>query len=167
MTKIKHRKANRTLLVVGEGPTEEVFLKYLKSLFVERGSGLSVTIRSATGGSPADIVRHTEKISKNKAYDNITILLDADITLLAETEQRIKKLKFILLKSEPCIEGLLLKILDKPVPTQSEDCKKMCTRHFTGSLLNETTYASLIRKELLETKRNHLPVLDQLLKLFS
>ena len=42
-------KAQRTLLIVGEGRHEEAFLNYLKQLYVPRGCGLSVTIKNARG----------------------------------------------------------------------------------------------------------------------
>ena len=42
-------KAQRTLLIVGEGRHEEAFLNHVKQLYAPRGCGLSVTIKNARG----------------------------------------------------------------------------------------------------------------------
>ena len=41
--------AYRTLLLVGEGATEEAFLRHVKSIYAPRGAGLKVTIKNAHG----------------------------------------------------------------------------------------------------------------------
>ena len=40
-----NRPQYRTLLLVGEGETEQAFLQHVKALYVQRGSGLRVTVR--------------------------------------------------------------------------------------------------------------------------
>lgn len=40
-------KAQRTLLIVGEGRHEEAFLNHVKHLYVQRGCGLAVAIKNA------------------------------------------------------------------------------------------------------------------------
>jgi hypothetical protein len=42
----KARKVARTVLIVGEGDAEVCFLQHLKSLYVQRGSGVVVTLRT-------------------------------------------------------------------------------------------------------------------------
>lgn len=74
------RQAARTLLLVGEGDAEEMFLRHLKGLFVVRGSGLSVTIKNARGKGAAHVVDFAHRHSLNAAFDEVAALLDADFT---------------------------------------------------------------------------------------
>jgi hypothetical protein len=67
----------KTRLIFGEGAAEAAFLKYLKSLYHSRSSGLSITIKPAQGGSPEDILNFTLK-RKTGAEDEIVITLDTD-----------------------------------------------------------------------------------------
>ena len=53
--KKKRRSASRTLLMYGEGLGEEMFLKYLRSLYA-RDSGVAVTIRNGKGGNAVNII---------------------------------------------------------------------------------------------------------------
>jgi len=50
------RRVARTVLVVGEGDAEVMFLQQLMSLFVVRGSGVVVTIKNARGKGAAHVV---------------------------------------------------------------------------------------------------------------
>lgn len=166
MAKIKKRKANRTVLIMGEGATEKAFLKHLKNLYGERGSGLAITIRAATGGSPEAIVRYTENIIKNRAYDRVAILMDTNVEWSKEARERAKKQKITLIGATPCIEGLLLSILGHTPPRRSEDCKQVCTEVFAGDLMDEVTYQNVIEKHLFEKKRQQIQELEVLLTFF-
>ncbi|QQZ29003.1 RloB domain-containing protein [Thiothrix subterranea] len=167
MATVKKRKANRTILIMGEGATEKAFLKHLKNLYGQRGSGLAITIRSATGGSPEAIVRYTENIIKNHAYDRVAILMDTDVEWSKEARERAKKWNITLIGATPCIEGLLLRILGHTPPHRSEECKQVCVRIFGGDLMDEMTYSVLITTPILEKQRQHITELESLLALFT
>lgn len=167
MATVKKRKANRTILIMGEGATEKAFLKHLKNLYGQRGSGLAITIRSATGGSPEAIVRYTENIIKNHAYDRVAILMDTDVEWSKEARERAKKWNITLIGATPCIEGLLLRILGHTPPHRSEECKQVCARIFGGDLIDEMTYQDRLGIQVLEQKREQILELDMLLGCFS
>ena len=57
------------------------------------------------------------------AYDKRLCLLDTDLDWTNQNKHEAKKHKIILVGSKPCLEGLLLQILKKPVPNKSLDCK--------------------------------------------
>lgn len=166
MAKKQKRKANRTVLIMGEGATEKAFLKHLKNLYGERGSGLVITIRAATGGSPGNIVRYTENIIKNRAYDRVAILMDTDVEWAKETRERARKRKIALIGATPCIEGLLLNILGHTVPLRSEECKQSCAKFFGGGLMDEAIYQNIIGKHIFEKKRQKIQELEMLLSFF-
>lgn len=52
----KVRRAEATVLIVGEGDTEVALLNYLKSLYNMRNCGVSVTIRNAHGHGPENVI---------------------------------------------------------------------------------------------------------------
>ncbi len=72
-------KAQRTLLIVGEGRHEEAFLNHLKKLYVPRGCGLSVTIKNARGKGALHVVSWTARQIANADYDVVAVLLDTDV----------------------------------------------------------------------------------------
>lgn len=43
------RQVARTVLLVGEGDAEVQFMQHLKGMYVQRGSGVVVTIKNARG----------------------------------------------------------------------------------------------------------------------
>jgi hypothetical protein len=71
-------KAQRTLLMVGEGFHEEAFLHHVKRLFAPRGCGLSVTVKNAQGKGAKHVVEWTGRQVENTAYDTVAVLLDTD-----------------------------------------------------------------------------------------
>lgn len=167
MAKKQKRKANRTVLIMGEGATEKAFLKHLKNLYGERGSGLAITIRAATGGSPDNIVRYTENIIKNRAYDRVAILMDTDVEWTKETRERARKRKITLIGATPCIEGLLLNILGHTVPLRSEECKQTCAKVFGGDLMDEGVYQEILGKQVVDNIRHQIQEMELLLSFFE
>lgn len=56
----KQHQVRKTLLIVGEGDSEEAFLKHLRELYCSGGAGVAVTVRNAHGKGPETslITRH-------------------------------------------------------------------------------------------------------------
>ena len=157
---------SHTLLLIGEGKTERIFLKHLKSLYIFRDCGVAATIQSADGGGPEHIVDYTITQSHLKGFDRILVLLDTDISIEVDTRNKARKHNIELVESTPCFEGLLLDILNQGVPPKNTDCKKQCKQHFTKPLTKIESYKNLTKK-LLEQRRGDVPPLDKLLNSFS
>ena len=66
------------LLLVGEGDAEVQLIQHLKRLYVERGSGIVVTIKNARGKGAGHVVDFAYRQSRNAAYDAKAALLDTD-----------------------------------------------------------------------------------------
>lgn len=162
----KRRKAKKTGLLVGEGPTDKAFLEYLKSLYIVRDCGISLKIQAANGGSPACIVEYALKQSKNKAYDKVAVLMDTDKPWGEKLERKAKANKIGLIGSTPCIEGLILAMLDKPVPYESHTCKLECNKLFTRKLIDKESYQQHLTKEYIEDIRFSVPALEQILSYY-
>ena len=123
MPKRNRRLVLQTILIVGEGARDEAFLKHLKSLYVGRDSGVSIKIINAQGGSPYDIVIFTARQIQNVSYDRAIVVMDTDVPWLQKTANKAKKHKIKLIGVEPCIEGLMLTILNQNTRGSNHECK--------------------------------------------
>ncbi|OYV36566.1 MAG: hypothetical protein B7Z83_05925 [Thiomonas sp. 20-64-5] len=72
-----NRPQCRTLLLVGEGETEQAFLQHVKALYVQRGSGLRVTVRCAHGKGASHVVDYAIR-QRIHQFDQVAALLDTD-----------------------------------------------------------------------------------------
>lgn len=104
------RQVARTVLVVGEGDAEVLFLQHLKALYVQRGSGVVVTIKNARGKGAAHVVDFASRQSRNAAYDLVVALLDTDADWNDKTRTAARKSRVHVAPCEPCLEALLLSI---------------------------------------------------------
>ena len=162
------RKAVRkTLLVVGEGDTEEAFLKYLRSLYCCDGRGVTVTVRNAHGKGPEHVIDHTIRQTKMYQYGLCIAFLDTDIVWSARLLKRARQYKVTMVGSTPCFEGLLLSILGMKVPELSLECKKEIQRLLAIDLTDRHAYATHFPQEVLQCARGHLTELDKLLRFFQ
>ena len=155
-----------TVLFVCEGKTEKAFLQHLKSLYISRGCGVAVKIISAGGKGPEYIVDYAIRRSHRIASDRILVLMDTDIPITTAARNKAAQHNIQLVESRPCLEGLLLRILDKPISATSKQCKRSCREYFDGPLTEQESYRVLTRK-LLKQQRNKIPGLNQLLDGFS
>lgn len=168
MARRSHGKSP-TLLAVGEGDVEEAFLQHLRGLYCATGPenpGVRVTVRNAHGGSPDSIVTYAIGQCRDADYDRRLILLDTDIPWSKATSEKARVKGMVLLGSEPCIEGLLLRILGMPVPADSDTCK-VRLRQKTGSDMMDRSDFALFDKARLDAARGSIPVLDELLRRYE
>lgn len=108
--KKKHRSANRTLLMYGEGLGEEMFLKYLRLLY-SRNSGVAATIRNAKGGNARYII--TSAANESGDFERRIAILDNDKSEqeMNQARDEAERLKIEVLENSPCLEATLLSIL--------------------------------------------------------
>ena len=161
------RVAHHTVLLVGEGKTEWAFLSHIKFLYISRGCGVSVKIRNAHGRGPDQVVDYAIKQRRNAAYDRGVVLLDTDLEMSTAAQKRAKSKKIQIVGSTPCIEGLLLKILNKPVPDTCIECKARVARLHPGQLTIPDSYQEKFPKIVLEKRRHDVLELGKLLDCFS
>ena len=94
----------------GEGLGEEIFLKYLRSLYAYN-SGVSVTIRNGKGGNSKNIVINA--INEPGDFERRIVILDNDKSQMEMTDalEEAKKRGVEILENSPCLEATLLLIL--------------------------------------------------------
>ena len=157
------RAARHTILLVGEGTTDWAFLKYIKSLYIIRGCGVSAQVLNARGKGPDHVVDYAIRQRQNAAYDRIIALLDSDLEISPAVHKRAKSKKIQIIRAKPCIEGLLLKILGKYVPATSADCKARVGDTLPARLTAPEDYKEKFPKDLLDERRDDVPELGKLL----
>ena len=133
-----HRRAARTVLLVGEGDAEVLFLQHLKSLYVQRGSGVAVTIKNARGKGAAHVVDFARRQSSNAAFDAVAALLDTDTDWSDKTQAAARKARVQVITCEPCLEAVLLAVHQRPVQGRSSAQLK---KDFFDRLLLHLLYA--------------------------
>ncbi|MBV2204221.1 MAG: hypothetical protein KUL87_02275 [Pseudomonas sp.] len=166
MTRKQHR-VRRTLLVVGEGDSEEAFLKHLRDLYCGGGGGVAVTVRNAHGKGPENVVDHTIRQARTYSYDGHVAFLDTDIPWTDKLKKEARKAAIEMVGSSPCLEGLLLSILGKRPPEKSDACKKHIKQLLDLDLTERASYGAAFSKAVLESARTRLPELDRLLRLYE
>ncbi len=159
------RSPRHTVLLVGEGKTEEAFLNHLKSLYIYRGCGVAVKILNAGGKGAKYIVDYALRRSRRFASDRLLVLLDTDVLIGSSVRKTAEQNNIQLVESHPCLEGLLLRILNKQVPATSNLCKRSCRSYFNDPLTEQGSYKNLTRK-FLEQRRKNVPALGQILDSF-
>jgi hypothetical protein len=164
MPKRNRKAVLQTVLIVGEGARDEAFIKHLKSVYVGRESGISVRIINAQGGSPHDIVTFTIRQIQNASYDRVIVVMDTDVQWLQKTITRAKKKKIKLIGTEPCIEGLMLGVLDRHVPSASNECKRQLEQIITGDLTDKRSYVGHFPRNLIDEKCESNFTLNEIVK---
>ncbi len=155
-----------TLLIVGEGATEEAFLKHLRSLYCADRQGPRVTIKNAYGKGPENVLQVAIRELRRAAdYDQVAVLMDTDIPWTAQLHKKAREHDIQLLGCSPCIEGLFLRLLDKKVPDSSTACKKELARHLVATLTEPADYGLWCTSDLLRHKQG-VNELQELLAIF-
>lgn len=160
-------KAQRTLLIVGEGYHEEAFLQHVKRLYAPRRCGLSVTIKNARGKSAKHVVEWTARQVANTAYDTVAVLLDTDTDWSPAVAKLAKSKKIQTLTSEPCFDALMLRTLGINPSGDAKAMKKQLGPYVNHDATRREHYSMHFGSDCLLASRTQEPTLDALLKLFG
>ena len=167
------RQIRHTLFIYCEGKTDHLFIKYLKKLYSVRGSK-HITLKKGVGGDASTFILETVKHTQQHEYDEIYIVSDTDqrtTNELQTIEKNYKQKNIQFIWQKPCVEGMFLKILKEKSYTHetSKVCKNLFYKEYspnnpslTKSLLNK-----LFSKKTLDSKRQKISELDQLIKLME
>lgn len=160
-------KAQRTLLIVGEGAVEEAFLTHAKRLYVPRGCGLSVKVTNAHGKGAGHVVEWTIRQMANIQYDSVAVLLDTDTGWTPAVEKRARQKKMCVLQSTPCIEAVLLRIIGQSDAGDSRTLKKRFAPYVNNAPTEHDQYSKHFGNAVLEARRRTEPAIDALLTLLN
>ena len=163
----KMREQKETLLLVGEGADEKAFLDYLKSHLAPRGSGAVITRKDAKGKGAKHVIDWTIRQATITQYDKVGVLFDTDTDWTLTVEKKAKQHKICLLKSEPCFEAMMLRMLNKTPELDSKKLKKQFVVFVNNDATDSKNYAKHFDVVILKTMRNTEQAIDQLLTLLK
>lgn len=166
--KLKRRHANKTLLVFGEGFSEEIFLKYLKSTY-SFNKNVAITIKRGKGGTPYNVVLDANKIPG--AFDRRIVIIDNDKpkTEIQKARSIAKEKNIELIENTPCLESLFINILDKKYNQNSNWFKhEFESKYLDRKKRDELDeYIKLFPKKLLEKKKADIIELKKLISIME
>lgn len=163
----KFRVQKKTLLLVGEGYDDEAFLKYLKSILVPRNAGLEVKIKNAKGKGAKHVIEWTIKQAAIADYDKVAALFDTDTDWTPAVEKQAKKHKVLLLKSDPCFEAMMLRLLGITPNLNLKNLKAQFAPFVNGGATHSENYAEHFSPEMLAVKQHIEPTIELLLSLLK
>ena len=161
-SQLVRRRAVRTVLLVGEGDAEVFFLQHLKSLYVQRGSGVAVTIKNARGKGAAHVVDFARRQSSNAAFDAVAALLDTDTDWSDKTQAAARKARVQVITCEPCLEAVLLDICHAPVSGRSSTQLKRDFAERFDRPAHQVAYATHFEANVIEHAQARVQVVQQL-----
>ncbi|MDD7987276.1 hypothetical protein PQO01_20170 [Lentisphaera marina] len=158
-----------SVLIVGEGQTEEVFLKHLKRIYESRA-----TITNGYGGSPSSVLQKAKnQFPKNSnIFDDKVLLLDGDVTPPARFDADCQTHGYEVVTTDSvCIECFLLDLLGlaKGTVNSCADCKRKLKNHmgYTNMSNFSQKLPLFFSKSKLETTRSSNSTLDKIIKLLE
>ena len=162
----KKRHVAATLLLVGEGDAELVWLGHLKRLYVARGDGLVVTLKNAHGKGAAHVVDVAIRQSLNAAFDVKAVLLDTDTDWTPQVKILAEEAGVEVVAATPCLEGLLLRAHGYRVTGRtSARLKSDFAKRFGADALDLKGYQEHFSRSFVEESRKHVSEIDQILRL--
>lgn len=167
--KKKKRRAKKTLLIFGEGFSEEIFLKHLRKLY-SHDSGVAITIKKGKGGNARNIIIDANKIPGD--FDRKVIVLDNDKPKIemVKAREEAKNKNIELLENTPCLEYLLLSVLNERFgKKESNWCKyEFESKYISKKRRSEPSeYDKLFPKKLLDSKKFTIPELHKLISIMK
>ena len=160
-------KAQRTLLIVGEGADEVAFLNHVKKLTIIRGCGLSVKIKNAQGKGARHVVEWTVRQKAIATYDTVAVLVDTDKDWSDSVIRLASRKKIHLLLSEPCFEALMMRILKEDPNGDASTLKKRFAPFVNDDATQSENYMRNFSKDRLLESRALVSTIDQLLSLLG
>lgn len=159
-----------TVFAFGEGEAERIFLKHVRSLYAVNKT--SVRVDDAGGKDVSYILEKAVRVRGNLKYNHSFILLDTDREWTNPVKNKAKTKGFELVGSSPCIEGLLLTVLE-PATNHSNRSSSDCKRAFQSSYLNgkrtltDGDCKRLFSKSVIDGVISDIPILKRIIKIME
>lgn len=160
-------KAQRTLLLVGEGRDDAAFLRHVKGLYVPRGCGLSVTVKHAHGKGAKGVIDWTIRQIANAAYDQVAAMVDVDQDWSPAVARLAKSRQIVVLRSDPCFEAVLLRMLGETASGDSAALKRRVAPILGNHPTDPRSYGIRFDTACLQASRRTEPAVDALLELLG
>jgi hypothetical protein len=126
-----------------------------------------VTIKNAKGKGAKHVIEWTIRQAGIAHYDTVAALFDTDEDWTPIVEKQAKKHKILLLKSEPCFEAMLLRLLGITPELNSKKLKAQFAPFVNNGATHSANYAKYFSPETLTAMQHKEPTIEQLLSLFK
>jgi hypothetical protein len=160
-------KARRTPPIVGEGRHEAVFVRQVQRLYAPRGCGLSVTVKYAHGKGAKGVIDWTTRQIANAAYDEVAVMLDTDQDWSPAVDALARSRGITVLKSIPCFEAVLLRLMGENVSGSSRVLKKRLAPFVDDDPTEARSYGKGFDDHRLQGGRRKDTAIDELLRLLG
>lgn len=166
---VRIRNVRSTALIYCEGAHDLAFVRYLLNLYSRnRTVKTKFRTRQGKGGSPDTLV--VEAVNVPGGFDRRLVKADRDRAPeeITKAETIAGQRKVVIIWSKPCIEALLLSILDGNDYSRSRS--KTCKSKFENDHIpankraDMRAYESVFPLESIEEARTRIPELDELVK---
>lgn len=163
-----HRKTKQTRLIYCEGAADKAFLDCLRSKY--SSNEYSVDIKRGAGGDQVHLVE--EAYRKGQPYDEVYLKIDGDRSAeeMENAEQTARGYSIAILKTTPCVERLLINVLEPTKNVNSWNTDK-CKRYFESKYIprnkrtNTRAYSLIFSKSAIDEARTRLPELNAIVEL--
>lgn len=163
------RRTKKTRLVYCEGAHDKAFLDCLKSYY--KTDIYNVDIKRGAGGDQVHLAE--EAIKKGRAYDEQYLKIDGDRPReeMEQADGVAANGYVVVMRTIPCIEKLLINILEPRKRISSWDSKKL-KNYFEANHIPKDkrtdvrAYKAVLTKTVLDDAKARLPELQALIDLF-
>jgi hypothetical protein len=153
-----HRQTSKTtLLIVGEGPDDQAFIKHMHQLFRADNTSTKPKIEKQSGGSPGNIITNAARKYSHQSFDQRFFVLDSDVPISQQDRDKARKHGYgIILWTPVCLEGALLDVIGEKVRENdaAASLKKRLHPLLDGPHTDSSAYKSLFPKEIIEATAN-------------
>ena len=152
-----------------EGDDEEAFVKHVLKLFVQRGSGLSVSVKNARGKGARNVIEAAIREKRRGGYDGVAALFDTDTNWGRAESTMARKEKIGTIPSTPCLEASLLLMLgDDPSGETAAILKARLESRLGGHPpRHPQARLSIFTMDRITSNRASVPMIDRLLTLLG
>lgn len=163
------RSVRKTALIYCEGAHDLAFVRHLINTYTNAGkTSIRIRAKQGKGGAPDTLVMEANNVLGG--FDRRAVKLDRDRadSENKKAEDASEKLGIVLIWSKPCIEALLLEILENKdfSAYKSKTCKQRFEKHYipSGKRTDSRAYESLFPLSIIEAARKKLPELEALVQ---
>lgn len=158
----KNKSVRQTLLIVGEGDAEVIFVRHVKAVCAE-SVGRSVQTINAHGKGGMHVLQKAINHMKNRDYDKVVLLLDTDIDWSNAERAKAAKKRIGVIESTPCLEAWLLQIAGVQVEGDTRVCKRAFHGQFGCEAHQDGYMEKHFSREILDKARDQVPQLNELM----
>ena len=162
------RSVRRTVLICGEGKSEEALFLHLRKLYASgRENPPKVTPKKSGGKGGNNVIATLLGQAACGRYDRLVACLDMDEPPDADASREAKKKKVERVELFPCLEGFFLDILGIRKAENSTVCKQRLRQVDRRCPYDTGFLSDNFPRNVLDSRRAEIPELDALLRIYE